>query len=133
LRLMPQAGTAAWRVLPEELDDGEPTTHTHYSYVWEQDSRLTRAMIKRDRLPEMHVWCADPARREIIDLSVRYQPESCRMRSGLQWLTPPPPDYLWTDEASMPAGFHYEPSESATQLAMQYITNVMNSLPPGAR
>jgi GNAT superfamily N-acetyltransferase len=120
-RLVLQAGSASWRRVPERLDDG--VSATHFSYVWEPDSPLTRAIIARffagdtRMLPEMHVWAGDPATQELVDITTRYWPEQCKSLTGEDWLGPLPPDYLWTTARDLPDDAVYEPDMRATMLA----------------
>lgn len=119
LRLIPQAGTAVFRRLPPHLDDGAETTLTHFSYVWQPGSGGSLMVLPGGRavLPEMHVWAADPARGEIVDLSTRHVAEMCRETTGMEWLEEPPPPFLWARE--LPAGWSYVPDREATAFAVR--------------
>jgi hypothetical protein len=104
--------------MPPELDDG--TSPTHFAYEWDPESpvaRLARVgmspVIRRGdgwvaaSLPEMHVWLGCPRSGEVIDFTVGLWPAACLATIGAQWLAPPPPEYLWTFGAKLPAGVHY--------------------------
>lgn len=123
VNLVVQAGTASFLRLPHHLDDGEPTTPTHFSYVCDKSLSMSTVAAHLDfgRLPEMHVWAADPGRQEIVDLTTKFLPEQCKRLSGLDWLTPAPPDYLWCKVSRLPEEWVYAPNADATFLAMMLI------------
>ncbi len=110
IRTILQAGTMQWPCVAE--DDG--VSPTHFSYVWEPDSEVTRAMLRLNHMPEMHVWAAVPSRNEIIDLTTRYLVEQAKHRAGLEWSAAPPPDFLWCRADALPAGVRYKPAYEAT-------------------
>jgi hypothetical protein len=117
LRAILQAGSASWRRVPKEEDDGiEPT---FFSFMWEPDSLLTRAAIAAEVLPEIHVWVGVEVDGtwEVVDLTTGRLPELCRNLARLPWRSPAPPDYLWASRA--PDGFdvRYVPLEDATIFA----------------
>lgn len=126
IRLIMQAGTANFRRLPPHLDDGAPTTLTHFSYEWSGaapplDHPAVQLALKTGKrvLPEMHVWAADPARQEIVDLTTRFLPEMCERTAGLEWLEDAPPRFLWQGNP-LPPGWSYTPNREATFLAMRH-------------
>lgn len=119
LRLVLQAGTAAFQRLPERLDDDELTTLTHFSYEWQPGSRSLVNLGGKLVLPEMHIWAADPVAGEIVDLSTRHLAEMCGATTGMPWLEAPPPAFLWARR--LPAGWHYAPTQEATELAARFI------------
>lgn len=122
-RLVPQAGTASWMFVPPSLDDG--VSPNQFTYKWEPDSHETRRRIIEDLLPEMHVWCADPQERMVIDLAIKYQPQQCLRMIGAEWLTADPPDYLWAREGRVRRGYYYQPDPIATALACQNMARVI--------
>jgi hypothetical protein len=123
LRLIPQAGTASFQRLPGHLDDGAPTTLTHFGYEWQPGSRSLVNLGGRLVLPEMHVWAADPVAGEIVDLSTRHLVEMCQTVGGLPWLEAAPPRFLWARQ--LPAGWHYAPTREATELAVRFATEAL--------
>jgi len=123
LRLIPQAGTAAFQRLPAHLDDGAETTLTHFSYEWHGGDGLVALPDGRTVLPEIHVWAADPAKGEIVDLSTRHLAEMCRLSTGMPWLEAAPPRFLWARQ--LPAGWHYAPNREATELAVRFALSVI--------
>lgn len=120
-RLVIQAGTANFLRLPYEQDDG--VVATHFSYEW---STLERSKIAQHvvtgTLPEMHVWAGDLAEQAIVDLSTGALATECKARSGLPWLTPTPPSFVWTHR--LPTGWHYRPNRTATELAAMLLTKL---------
>lgn len=130
LRLIPQAGSASFQRLPRYLDDGAPTTLTHFSYEW-HGGDVTKLPDGRLILPEIHVWAADPARGEIVDLSTRHLAEMCETTAGLPWLDVAPPPYLWSRE--LPAGWLYQPNREATELAVRYALALISERARGRR
>lgn len=93
-----QAGSAYYQRVPGNPDEW-PTDDTHFSYVWDgPPSATSLAALKQSggHLPEMHVWVALPDTMELIDLTTCYVPANCKAMTGLDWLGPKPPDYIWT-------------------------------------
>ena len=113
IRLLPQAGSAFWRRVPEELDDGEVPTHFGYQWCGMEDLG-TIARLATDQMPEMHVWAGDPERQHIVDLTTRYVPAQCKETAGMEWLSPPLPDFAWGDALGA-----YTPDLAATKLAIE--------------
>lgn len=113
-----QAGSLSWPLVTPDDDDG--VTATHFSYVWEPDSPVTRAMLNARLMPEMHVWAALPRRGhrgQIVDLTTCFLRGEAERR-GLRWTAPPPPDYLWCGWTEMPPGVVYRVDKAATELAL---------------
>ena len=111
-----QAGTAAWRRVPEHLDDG--IVDTHFGYEWNADSPEIEAALLAGRLPEMHVWAAIPERNQIIDMTTGFQVEQCSEMLGMDWPAEHPPDWLWIDcDKIGGTGFVYEPCVEAIRLS----------------
>jgi hypothetical protein len=124
IRLIPQAGSASWRRLPHELDDGKPETATHFSYVYEEGTD-PRPYLARGILPECHCWAADPKRNEIVDLTTRFLPTVCDKLTGLAWLTPAPPSFVWGNPLELRAAMpdcSYVASVEACMLAYALIS-----------
>lgn len=119
LRLIPQAGSASWQIVPEHMDDG--VSATHFSYVWTGDFTVPYVEAGLS-LPEMHVWAADPARNEIVDLTAGLQPAQCKRTTGMSWHMPPPPDFVWHRGTKLPCGI-YEPNMEATRYAVDMMAN----------
>lgn len=85
-----QAGSLSWRYAP----DGQP--HTHFSYQWDPTHPSSVAAVRAGKMPEMHVWLADPITSEIIDPSTGQIKASAEASiPGLRWQEPPPPDFVW--------------------------------------
>lgn len=103
-RLM--AGSAAWRRIRPEEDDGKILSH--YSYVW--DIRAAAFVIAMGVPPELHCW-VETCDGETVDLTTRYLPQNCFFIGELDWTAPPPPDYLWA--RALPQGWHYWPDPDA--------------------
>lgn len=114
-KLMLQAGTLQWEFKKAELDDG--ISATCYSYMWEPRSPLTIAMVANGRLPEMHVWLADPEAEELIDLATGTLRAEAEERVGLTWTRADPPDFLWVGFDAVPADAHYRVAKAAIEVA----------------
>ncbi len=114
-RLVLQAGSASWRMVPPELDDG--VMSTHFSYMWEPHSMATRMAMARGTLPELHVWVADPKTQEIIDITTGDLPRLAKNMIGAEWLDKPPPDYIWSRSPDA----IYQPDRDATILVAQML------------
>ena len=121
--LTPQAGSAFWRIVSEEQDDG--VSITHFGYEWEPDSALTHFALAQGLLPEMHVWAGDPVRQEIVDVTTWEFPDQARELIGAEWKTPLPPDFLWCKTSEIPQDAEYKPSKSATEIAWKLMQRVM--------
>lgn len=119
IRAVLQAGSASWKVVPDENDDG--IKPTHYSYVCESlTSRDIMVMMTEGVLPELHVWAAIPSTNEVIDLTTRFLPRLCK-ESGIE-LELKYPAYLWEDVKRLSeTGVYYEPNRNATLLLMHII------------
>ena len=117
IRALIQGGTMCWpRVTPEQ-DDG--VSSTHFSYVWEPDSKTSRFALAFGALPEIHVWVGIPETNEIVDLTTGKFPEACPVLLGEPWLGPRPPDYLW--QKGCPERVVYEANQEATLYALLMI------------
>lgn len=115
VRAILQAGTHMWPCMGE--DDG--VSATHFSYVWEPDHPLSVNALAAGGMPEMHVWVGVPATGEIIDVTTCYLVKQARVRAGINWTAPAPPDYLWSSKP--PTGVVYRPNREATMLAMRFL------------
>lgn len=120
VRAYVQGGTALWRRLPRELDDG--VAPTHFGYEFDVDSPATRARLAADLLPEMHVWIVIPDREEIVDLTTGDQVRRCREVIGLDWPAPHPPADAWWPYGGdpghdPPAEGHYRATPQGTAIA----------------
>ncbi len=115
LRAIIQAGTTEWPCVKH--DDG--VSITHFGYVYEADSNMTRVMLASDLMPEMHVWAAIPSRNEIIDLTTRYLVDQAKHRANITWSAPAPPDFIWSPADELPPGVIYRPDPSATLWALR--------------
>lgn len=118
LRVYIQAGSASFRAVPEEKDDG--VSPTHYSYVYSGE------MTPGIPLPEVHCWLCiidDDEVGWLIDPTVRFLPELSESL-GIKWETPAPPNCLWEEVGRIPFGYHYHPIPEACE----YIGGLMRSL-----
>jgi len=125
-RLVLQAGTASWRRVRPDQDDG--VSATHFSYEWEPWSEQTHQRIADGLLPEMHVWVADPETQEMIDISSKYFPRQCMEMLGVDWPGDLPPDYLWMKAGTVQESCRYIPYEEATIVAMQFFAHYMREV-----
>jgi len=95
-----QAGSASWRCVNAD-DDG--VGFTHFSYVWEPASAVTRAKIAAGELPELHAWVGvlnqDGSGKWLIDPTTGAWPDQLERTLGLSWRGARPPKYLWHDVA----------------------------------
>lgn len=114
VRTILQAGTMEWPCAAESSDEHAPT---HFGYVWEADSSVTRAMIAQDLMPEMHVWAAIPSRNEIVDVTTCFLIHQAKHRACIDWTAAPPPEFLWVLADQIPHGVIYHPDYEATKLA----------------
>ncbi len=142
IRLVLQAGSAAFQRLPPHLDDGRPETLTHFAYEWtppHKDPLRSRVFVRDGReeptpahfttrpdrvtgqpalcLPEMHVWCGEPATQTLVDLSTFDLTRQCETVLGVPWLDEKPPPFLWCAPREIPTAWHYNPNRDATLLA----------------
>lgn len=119
LRAIIQAGTAQFQFCE---DTG--ANITHFSYVFNRIRALER--LVKGLWPEMHVWNGIPETGEIVDLSVRYQPQQARELANLVW-TPEfaVPNYFW-DRAVNNKRFLYAVDQCATVLALDCIDIATN-------
>lgn len=116
-RLIIQAGTAYWPRVTDETDDGEEPNQ--FGYCWESTFEDGLAYVaKHGTLPEMHVWAADPAAQEIVDLSIGQLPSLCEALAGLPWKAPEPPRWVWQPFGDFPDLTSYVPTMEATALAL---------------
>ena len=119
LRLILQAGSARWPRVTDQTDDGvEPNV---FEYVWESDHPASRAARAAGLMPEMHVWAADPAANEVVDLTTGFWPAQCREILGVDWKAPNPPPYFWGPVDRLPTLACYEPNLEATMLADAFV------------
>ena len=95
-RLVLQAGSMQWRIVPPQLDDG--VSANAFAYMWSPNEPVSRRAIQMGALPEVHVWAADPATQEIIDLSTRDFKRLAENQFGLKWGTKDPPRVLWVNQ-----------------------------------
>jgi hypothetical protein len=115
LRAILQAGSAQFQF---REDDGKSATH--FSYMFDKGEAQKR--LSAGIWPEMHVWSGLPETGEIVDLSVKYQPQQAIELAGLVW-TPGfvMPDYFW-DNATQDNRFRYHVDMAATLLAASFVS-----------
>lgn len=115
-----QAGTAGWRRLRPEEDDG--VVDTHCSYVWELGSVETQVRLARGMLPEMHVWAAIVEDQVLIDFTTgRWLERFKQLTPALTWSAPLPPEFLWCQAEHLPAACYYQPDLEATRIADRFL------------
>lgn len=115
-----QAGSAFWRCIRREEDDGKRIDSYGYKFEW--NSQTLRAVIAGE-LPEVHVWVAVPngENSEVIDLTSGFFKERCIKEGHIPWTAEyEPPPYLWVRAKDMPEPAHYEVNRKATEIAYQY-------------
>lgn len=101
-----QGGTALWEV-------GDGTEYTGYEW----DEKYCFAALMEGRLPQMHAWVADIERVEIWDVTTGFQMENAR-KAGIDVYRDLPPHFVGGAEDAQRLGAIYEPSVSASMLAM---------------
>lgn len=114
-RAILQAGSATWRMVAPEVDDG--VSPTHLAYEWSPESPASRAAMARGHLPEMHVWAAVVDPPALVDLAAGFWPEQAMRLHGYTWRAPMPPAYVW---GVPPPGAGYRPDPHATLEAVKY-------------
>jgi len=120
-RLVLQAGSMQWRIVPPHLDDG--VSANAFAYMWSPNEPASRRAIQMGALPEVHVWAADPETKEIIDLSTRDFKRIAENQFGLKWGTKPPPPYLWVNQEeymAMP-----DPTYSSDRQATMFVLGLL--------
>lgn len=121
-----QGGTAAWRCVSKEDDDGKQPTHYGHHWLGKGAEALNKIAMALGALPEMHCWVgllpADPKTpSELVDVTVGKWPEYCPLHWSPSIL---PPDYLWESEATNSSKDYdacYIPDPSATMLAYKHV------------
>lgn len=106
-----QAGSASWRAIAPERDDGK--NNTHFAYVW------TAGAEKRSEFAECHAWVAlaTPAGWEIVDFSTRHLMRQAREITGIEWdASVLPPPFVWGEP---PDGSSYIADAGATAFAIR--------------
>lgn len=117
VRAILQAGTATWKMLSPDLDDG--TVENAFGYLWDPAEAVPLA--RRGLMPEMHVWAATVAPMAVVDLASCYFPAQAQRLKGIAWRAAPPPDYVW---GTPPAGCRYEPHREAVACAVAMAARV---------
>jgi hypothetical protein len=112
LRLVPQAGSAAWQRIPHEMDDGH--IMTHFGYEWRPDDQKSDLARRLGLLPEVHVWLGDPERQEIVDITTGMFPDQAKAIRGYDWPGKLPPPFIWCGTDEIPPEARYVPSRDAT-------------------
>lgn len=118
--LVPQAGTALWRGVAEEHDDG--VSPTHCGYEWDPESESSRSAVEQGQLPEIHIWVGDPLRQEVIDLTTKATQERFMREGTVKWTAADLPSFVW---GKPPDGAVYIPNREATLLAVEYMKREM--------
>lgn len=116
-----QGGSASWRIVPKDQDDG--LSPTHYSYVYTPPD-------DPEEMGEVHFWCAVHPKHDrlerrglIVDPTTVHVPELARS-IGVHakcW----PPNCVWAAPDDLPENVEeYAPSLRPTFLGMQYIRTI---------
>lgn len=117
-----QAGSASWKAVPDEKDDGE--SPNCFSYVYEGWGPVSTL------LPEIHcwtVWIPSPGEEAVfIDPTVVHLPELCK-GAGLNWQMPIP-ELLWKSQSELPDGWSYIPEPQACERAWRIALNFLRRL-----
>lgn len=108
LDVSPIAGSASFRVLKREDDDGKRSTHLSFVFGEDRASRIKRAIcIANGILPEMHVWLSlrfgneENEKYETVDFSTRGLRDTWNeFKSSGQpgigdWTAGDPPKFVW--------------------------------------
>ena len=119
-RFVLQAGSAFWRRMREEDDDG--FSPFQFGYEWEPDSKTTRARIAMNALPEIHVWAGDPIHQDLIDMTAGKFPAQCQKLLNESWKAELPPDVLW---GRPPENAIYRADMGATQVAAMFANRLL--------
>lgn len=115
---IPQAGSASFRFIPEEV---QPLTgHTHFEYQWDPEHPLSKAAIRDGKLPEIHCWIAIRETQEIVDFSTGFV-HVAAATAGLIWQMPPPPPYIWRRAGDPYPGTCYKPELAAIRFIMKFL------------
>lgn len=117
-RCLISAGT--FRIPRINLADDDGVVATHFGYTFTPDEAAMEA-LKAERMPEIHCWVQLPDQQEIVDLSTCYAKKQCKSLTGLDWLAPDPPDYVWHHPHELPAGIEYHPTPEAVAVARYFI------------
>lgn len=118
-----QAGSASFKRVPNELDDG--VSPDYFSYKFDP-GQAVKAFVMRE-LPEMHVWCGNPKTRELVDVTTGYQKDQCEKLTGMDWLMPDPPPFVWdfTFNLERQRDLVYQPDIQAIQIAWSMSQRVL--------
>ena len=119
-RFVLQAGSAYWRRMREEDDDG--VSPFQFGYEWEPDSTVTRARLKMNALPEIHVWAGDPVYQTCIDLTAGDFPAQCEKFLRADWTAEKPPEGLW---GRPPDNAIYQADLGAIQVAAMFANRLL--------
>ena len=120
-----QAGSAGWRRLHAEDDDG--TVDTHISCVWDPGHPASMARMLAGGLPELHAWVGviRGDHQWLIDPTSGHWPVACRA-AGMDWLYDEPPEYVWARcDEGLPEGCYFSPDREACEFAAVSFRNLM--------
>lgn len=118
VRAILQAGSATWRIVREEDDDG--VASTHFGYVWSPNEEASRKAIAEGFMPEMHVWAGIPEDQVLVDLTTGFWPEQAKLLGGFDWRAGLPPKYYWGPGEDLVEG-RYTPEIGAFRAAIQFV------------
>lgn len=125
-RVLIQAGSASFRYVAEDKDDGVQPTH----FAWEY-SEWPKEHLVEMTLPEVHVWVAAKLPgckgHVFIDRITRSLPQLVE-DMGHKWLMPQPPRTLWACGDELPEWAHYEVNPTAAMHAVAAASKLMRGM-----
>lgn len=119
-----QAGTASWRLRPDEFDG-----FTHFSYQFEITA--ARRLLAVDILPEMHCWVFDRSTGWVIDLAAVDQPKQAKEMLRVEWGSEylPIPDFNILHESDTTQDrVVYHADVDAVRIAFELLTSLHRSI-----
>lgn len=127
------AGNVSWPIVLKENDDG--ISPTHFSYEFEGSTFQNIMAILNGNLPECHVWVRINYFDQIpeyVDISTNSFMEACNRVGGIQWETPPPPNYLWRPKNELDCPYdgysiHYRELTELSKLVNKMMDNLGSS------
>lgn len=120
-----QAGTLLWRMVPDARDDGQQATH--FGFEWTPEHPFSINAVNAGLLPEVHIWAALPKENAIVDFSTGYIAQYAKHEHGYDWLTLPPPDYVF---GIPPRDAFYKPHAEAIKFVWRFILEKFTETAP---
>ncbi len=121
LKAQIQAGTASWRVVKPEDDDGFSALNYVYEFEW---NRRTLNYVAAGGFPEIHVWAAiapkdcPEGRGQLIDLTAQYVLQRAKTVIPKATINYP---LLWCYTDDLPSEVRYAPRLQAIEIAYSAI------------